>query len=61
MKHAAAKAYLDGFGTVRSVMELDELTVTEILESLNVTREPDPALTPWRRGYQAAIRTAFGL
>lgn len=61
MKHAAAKAYLDGFGTVRSVMELDELTVTEILESLNVTREADLALTPWRRGYQAAIRTAFGL
>ena len=57
----SAEAYLDGFGTVRSVIELDELTVREILESLDADRETDPALTPWKRGYQAAIRTAFGL
>jgi len=56
-----AKAYLDGFGTVRSVMELDELTVTEVLESLDASRERDLALSPWKRGYRAAIRTAFGL
>jgi hypothetical protein len=56
----AAKAYLDGFGTVRSVIELDRLTVEEILGSLDREREADPSLTPWKRGYQAAIRSAFG-
>ena len=56
----AAKAYLDGFGTARSVIELDHLTVEEILGSLDPEREADPSLTPWKRGYQAAIRTAFG-
>lgn len=54
-----AKAYLDGFKTVRSVIELDALTVEEILGSLD-PRETDCNLTPWKRGYQAAIRAAFG-
>ncbi len=57
---SAAKAYLDGFGTVRSVIELDGLTVEEILTSLDPDREADPALTPWKRGYRAAVRAAFG-
>ena len=57
----ATKTYLDGFGTVRSVIELDELTASEVLESLDPEGEYDPALTPWKRGYQAAIRAAFGL
>ncbi len=56
----AAKAYLDGFGTVKSVIELDQLTVEEILGSLEPDRDADPSLTPWKRGYRAAIRTAFG-
>ena len=56
----AAKAYLDGFGTVRSVIELDHLTVEEVLRSLDPEAESDPSLTPWKRGYRAAIRTAFG-
>ncbi len=57
----ATKTYLDGFATVRSVIDLDELTASEVLESLDPQREHDPALTPWKRGYQAAIRAAFGL
>jgi hypothetical protein len=56
----AAKAYLDGFGTARHVIELDRLTLDEILGSLDPDRETDPTLTPWKRGYQAAIRAAFG-
>ena len=55
------KAYLDGFGTVRCVIDLDELTVREVLEALLGERDTDLALTPWKRGYRAAIRTAFGL
>jgi hypothetical protein len=58
---AATRTYLDGFATVRSVIELDELTASEVLESLDPDPERDPALSPWKRGYQAAIRAAFGL
>jgi hypothetical protein len=54
------RSYLDGFGTVRSVLECDELTLREIMESLDPDHETDARLTPWRRGYQAAIRAAFG-
>jgi hypothetical protein len=55
-----AKAYLDGFGAVRSVIGLDELTARVVLESVCADREQDPALTPWRRGPRTAIRTALG-
>jgi hypothetical protein len=54
------RSYLDGFGTVRSVLEWDELTLREIVESLEADRETDDQLTPWKRGYRAAIRAAFG-
>ena len=60
MKHNATRAYLNGFGTVRSVLENDRLTVEEILTSLDPHRRSDPGLTPWTRGYRAAIRAAFG-
>jgi hypothetical protein len=60
-KKQKSKAYLDGFGTVRSVIELDELSLREVLESLHPDSEADPYLTPWKRGFHAAIRTAFGL
>lgn len=59
MKGKKARAYLDGFSTVRSVIELDGLTVHEIVEALDVRRE-DPLLNPWKRGYNAAIRAALG-
>jgi hypothetical protein len=59
MKTKAAQAYLDGFGTVRSVLELDVLTAREIVEALDGERE-DPLLNPWKRGYNAAIRSAMG-
>jgi hypothetical protein len=58
---ATAKAYLDGFATVRSVIELDELTLQEIMESLDPDAETDPRHTSWKLGFQAAIRAAFGL
>jgi len=60
MRSAAAKAYLDGFGTVRSVIELDRLTAGEILTSVDPEWESGPTLNPWKRGYRAAIRAAFG-
>ena len=59
MKRKTARAYLDGFGTVTSVLELDALTAREIIEALSDERE-DPLLNPWKRGYNAAIRSAMG-
>jgi hypothetical protein len=59
MKGKAARAYLEGFGTVSSVLELDGLTRFEIVEALEMERE-DPFLNPWKRGYNAAIRAALG-
>jgi hypothetical protein len=60
MKRSASRAYLDGFGTVKTVLEHDDLTVEEILTSLDPHRESDPSLTPWKRGFHAAVRSAFG-
>jgi hypothetical protein len=56
---ATTKAYLDGFCTAHDVIELDHLTLGEILASL-ADAQADPSLTAWKRGYQAGIRTAFG-
>jgi hypothetical protein len=58
-KGKTARAYLEGCGTVRSVLELDRLTVQEIVEALDPERD-DPFLTPWKRGYNAAVGAAFG-
>jgi hypothetical protein len=54
------RSYLDGFGTVRNILEWDELTLREIVESLDPDQDADAQLTPWKRGYRAAIRAAFG-
>jgi len=59
-KGKTARAYLDGFSTVRSVLDLDQLTAFEILDALIPEREQDPLITPWKRGFNAAIRSAFG-
>ena len=59
MSGKAACAYLDGFGTVKSALELDALTAWEIIETLSDERE-DPLLNPWKRGYNAGIRSAMG-
>jgi hypothetical protein len=54
------RSYLEGFATAHLVMEHDDLTPREILESLDPEREGDWTISPWRRGYRAAIRSAFG-
>jgi len=59
MRRKAARAYLEGFGTVKSVLEFDALTAREIMDALDPERE-DPLLNPWKRGYNAAIRSAWG-
>jgi hypothetical protein len=59
MRRMAARAYLDGFGTVKTVLEFDALTAQEIIDALDPERE-DPLLNPWKRGYNAAIRAAWG-
>ena len=59
MKGKTARAYLDGSGTLNSVLELDALTALEVIEALDSDRE-DPLLNPWKRGYNAAIRSAMG-
>ena len=53
-------AYLDGFATARLVLEQDSFTVREILESLEAESEAEEGLGPWKRGYRAAVRSAFG-
>jgi hypothetical protein len=45
MKRKTVKTYLDGFGTVRSVLQLDALTAKEIIDALDPDRK-DPLLTP---------------
>ena len=59
MKRKTMRAYLDSFGGVKSVLELDALTVREIVEQLDPERE-DPLVNPWRRLHHVAIRTAWG-
>ncbi len=54
------RRYLDGFATGHQVLLHDDLTVHEIVESLDSDGEGDWTLSPWRSGYQAAIRSAFG-
>ena len=58
MRGKSVREYLDGFGTVTSVLELDALTGREIMEALSEERE-DPLLNPWKRGYNAGIRSAM--
>ena len=59
MKRKSARSYLDGFGAVKSVLDLDVLTVQEVVEALDLERE-DPFVNPWRRGHKAAIRSILG-
>ena len=56
----AGRAYLDGFATAWLVLQHDGLTAGEILDSLYPQPESDRTIHPWRRGYKAAIRAAFG-
>ncbi len=54
------RTYLDGFATGHLVIQHDDLTVHEIIESLDADHQGDWTVSPWRRGYKAAIRSAFG-
>jgi len=54
------RAYLDGFATARLVLQHDVLTVEEILGTLDPDPETDWTIHPWKRGYKAALRSAFG-
>jgi hypothetical protein len=55
-----ARVYLGGVGTARSVLDLDNLTLTEILVALDRDRYSDPYLTAWKQAYLATIRSALG-
>jgi hypothetical protein len=57
MKRRAAWAYFEGFGAVKSILDLDRFTAREIMVELDPERE-DPLLKPWKRGYSVAIRTS---
>lgn len=58
-RNTAAREYLERRGAIRSILGFDTLTAREIVEALDTDRE-DPFLNPWRRGYNAAIRRAYG-
>jgi hypothetical protein len=58
MKGKSVREYLEGLGTVTSVVELDALMAREITEALVGERE-DPLLNPWKRGYNVGIRSAM--
>jgi hypothetical protein len=55
MKHRAAWAYLEGFGPIKSILDLDSFTAHEVMVELDPERE-DPLLNPWKRGYNPAMR-----
>ena len=59
MRRRMAREYLDGIGRVESVLELDVLTVRQIVEALDPERE-DPLLRPWNRRHGAAVRRVLG-
>jgi hypothetical protein len=56
MKRRTAWAYREGFGVVKSILDLDPFTAREIMVELDPERE-DPLLNPWKRGYRVAPRT----
>ena len=57
---ARDRSSLDGFSTVRSVLELDELTLQRGHRLPVPRRRTDLRLTPWKKATEAAIRSAFG-
>jgi len=59
MKRKTRYAYVDGFGAVRNVAEVDASSLREIMEGLDPERG-DPLVSPWSRTYRAAIRRALG-
>jgi len=59
MRRKARHAYVDGYGTARSVQEAETLTLAEVLVELDPERE-DPLLNPWRWNSLAAIRRSLG-
>jgi hypothetical protein len=59
MKRKRTRASLDDYEPLRSIVELDTLTTVKIMESMD-SEGDDPLLNPWKRGYRAAIRSAFG-
>ena len=59
MRRRMAREYHDGFGRVESVLELDVLTVRQIVEALDPERE-DPLVRPWNRRHGAAVRRVLG-
>ena len=56
MKRRTAWTHLEGFGAVKSILDLDPFTAREIMAELDPERE-DPLLNPWKRGYNVATRT----
>ena len=58
MKRKTAREYVEDYEPLRSVGELDPLTLQEIVGAMDPERE-DPLLNPWKRGYNAAIRSAL--
>lgn len=59
MKRRIGQAYRDGFERVNSVLEVDALTLQQIVEELDPERE-DPLIRPWNRRHGAAIRRVLG-
>jgi hypothetical protein len=55
MKSRAAWAYLEGFGPIKSILDLDPFTAHDIMVQLDPERE-DSLLNPWKRAYNPAMR-----
>jgi len=54
-KSKTARAYLDGFGTVRSILDVDDLTAEEILEALFAESDPHPGRRADQRRSQGPL------
>jgi CHAD domain-containing protein len=53
------RAYIEGFASIESVLELEQVTAREVLASLGGERDMDLAISPWRRGCREALRKAL--
>jgi hypothetical protein len=59
MKGKAARAYLEGFGTLNSLLELDALTAQQVIEALARSGRTRFS-TPGSGAGNAGIRSAMG-
>jgi hypothetical protein len=59
MRQNGGRAFVNGEGPSKSVLDRDALSLPEVVVMFDPDRD-DPLLRPWRRSCSAAIRRAMG-